>query len=645
MAKNNYGNDSIRALKETEKVRLKPAVIFGSNDINGTIQSIFEILSNSIDEAREGYGDKIYLTIHKDNSITVQDFGRGVPMDKNKKENEYNFKLVFDTLYAGGKYNSNDYTYSLGTNGLGATATNYASKWFKVESIRDGKKYKVEFHEGILQGKMKVEPCKERTGTTVSFLPDLEVFTDIEVNKDIIIETLKAQAIVNSGLKLIFTDERDKFEEVYYYPEGILGYAKEIGGELLTDPINFTFEGAGKDRADKPNYKVKGEVVILFGNKNPNALYFHNSSPLSYGGSPRRAKEKALLEFFKVELKKKDASKVKELDFEDIQDSLIFISNTFSTETSYENQTKKAINNKFIEEFLTLQITNKLKEWAKENPMELDKVTNQVSINIQSRKSASAQKLATKQKLSSKIKLDDKIKNFVDCRSKNASERELFIAEGLSAQSSLKNARDAYNQALLPIRGKLLNTLKVDYNTILKNELVMDIMKLVGTGIEMSHGKNNKLGNFDINNLRYDKIIIASDYDSDLLHIQNLLITLFYRLTPTLITNGNIYILETPLFEIEVNGKREFAFSDAERDKIIKGAKKYKISRNKGLGEINAEDLSIFMNSNRRRLIQITMNDAENASNMLELFMGNDSNARKEYITEHGSEYTDLDLE
>ena len=651
MAKSNYGNESIRALEKTEQVRLKPAVIFGSNDINGCTQSLFEILSNSIDEAREGYGDKIELTIHKDNSITVRDFGRGVPMAMNKKEGKHNYELVFDHLYAGGKYNSNDYTYSLGTNGLGATATNYASKWFKVESIRDGKKYFVEYEQGVQKDKLKTEPSKEHTGTTISFLPDLEVFTDIVIDREVLIETLKSQAIVNAGLTFIFKDEREKFKEEYCYPEGILGYAKElVGEETLTDPINFTFEGSGKDRADKPNYKVKGEIVIIFNNKKDEALYFHNSSPLSYGGSPRRAKEAALTEFFKSELKKKDANRVKELEYEDIQDSLVFISNTFSTETSYENQTKKAINNKFIEDFLTLQITKHLQEWAKNNPLELDKVTNQISINIQSRKSASAQKLATKQKLSGKIKLDDRIKNFVDCRNKDAEGRELFIAEGLSAMGSLKQARNGESQALLAIRGKILNTLKSDYNTIFKNELIMDIMKLVGTGVEMSgNKKNDKLGNFDINNRRFDKIIIATDQDVDGLHIIALCLTLFYKLTPELLRQGYIYFLDTPLFEIQVlegndKGKTLYAFTDKEMLEMTKDIK-CKVSRNKGLGEVDYQTMSIFMDPKTRHLTQATMEDAKEAEKMFELFMGADSTDRKEFITLHGKEYTDLDLD
>ena len=387
----------------------------------------------------------------------------------------------------------------------------------------------------------------------------------------------------------------------------------------------------------------------MFNNKHTDSLYFHNSSPLLYGGSPRRAREKAFMEFFKSELKKTDSNRAKELEFDDIQDSLIFISNTFSTETSYENQTKRAINNKFIEDFLTQQITKYLKEWAKDDPAELAKVTNQVSINIQSRKSASAQKLATKQKLTNKIKLDDRIKNFVDCRNKDPENRELFIAEGLSAMGSLKQARDGESQALLAIRGKILNTLKTDYNTIFKNELIMDIMKLVGTGVEMKGKGKNNIGNFDINNRRFDKIIIATDQDVDGLHIISLCLTLFYKLTPELIKQGHVYFLDTPLYEIQVQegkhkGKMLYAFTDQEMNEMTKDIK-CKVSRNKGLGEVDYQTMSIFMAPATRHLTQVTMEDAKEAEKVLELFMGNDSSDRKEYITLHGKEYTDLDLE
>lgn len=649
-----YDNNSISALKGADRIRKRVAVMLGSDDIQGVQHGVFEIISNSIDEARSGHGNQINITINKDNSIKVEDFGRGVPMDWNKTEERYNWELIFCEMYSGSKYDNTTYDFSLGINGLGTFATQASSEWFEVESRRDNKIYKMSFEKGEPVGKLSktkdtVKP--QKTGTIQTFKPDLEVFTDIVIDKDWYLQMLKEQAIVNAGLIFNFEDKRDGTKEKICYPEGILGYAKELSGEeTLTDPINFTFEGSGKDRADKPNYKVKGEIVIIFNNKSDEALYFHNSSPLSYGGSPRRAKEKAFTEFFKSEIKKKEPNRSKELEFEDIQDSMVFISNTFSTETSYENQTKRAINNKFIEDFLTQQITKNLKEWAKENPMELEKVTNQISINIQSRKSASAQKLATKQKLTNKIKLDDRIKNFVDCRNKDPEDRELFIAEGLSAMGSLKQARNGESQALLAIRGKILNTLKSDYNTIFKNDLIMDIMKLVGTGVEMKGGKGkNNLGNFDIENRRFDKIIIATDQDVDGLHIISLCLTLFYKLTPELIKQGHVYFLDTPLYEIQVlegkdKGKMLYAFTDQEMNEMTKDIK-CKVSRNKGLGEVDYKTMSLFMAPETRHLTQVTMDDVKEAEKMLELFMGSDSSDRKEYITAHGKEYTDLDLE
>lgn len=650
-----YGSDSIQSQTDLEAVRMYPNVYLGSNDLAGATQTIYEILANSVDEANSGFGDKISITIHKDNSVTVGDHGRGVPMSMNKKEGKYAYEMIFCQLHAGGKLKGsrNHYNSSAGQHGIGSAASNLSSEWFKVESRRDGFIYKMNFIKGVPEGKLekiKDDKIKQKTGTIISWRPDPSIFTEIDFDIEKLKYWIKSQAICSDNVEFVLKDERNGFKESYKYENGILSYAKELLGEedKLADITIFEESGSGKDQANRPNYKVNAKVAFAFTNKTNHYSFYHNSIPLPVGGAPKRGMQKAFTEYFKSELKKAGNSSVaKDLEFEDIAESLICVISTFTQEPpSFSNQTKEAISNKFIEDFLTQQITKHLKSWAKENPMELEKVTNQVSVNFQSRKSASAQKLATKQKLTSKLKMDDKIKNFVDCRSKDPSEKELFIAEGLSAQGSLKSARDANTQALLPIRGKLLNTLKTDYSTIFKNELVMDIMKLVGTGVEMKAGKNNKLGNFDYDNLRFNKIIIAADADIDGKHIESLLITLFYKLTPKLIENGHLYILQTPLFEIEYTGdkKKYFAFTEEEMEDMIKD-KKCKVGRNKGLGEIDASDFAQFMHPDTRHLIQVSIEEAKSAKDMLELFMGNDSNIRKEFITEHSSEYDNLDLE
>lgn len=654
-----YGSESIKSQSELEALRMYPNVYLGSNDLAGATQTIYEILANSVDEANSGFGDKISLTIHKDNSVTIQDHGRGVPMDMNKKEGRYAYELVFCTLHAGGKLKGsrNNYNSSAGQHGIGATATNFSAEWFKVESRRDGYIFKVSFKEGILDGKFeKVKDTKspQKTGTIISWKPDEKVFTDINFDIEELQYWVKSQAICSDNVEFVLEDKRGEgLKESYKYENGILSYAKELLGEndKLADINLFEASGSGKDQANRPNYTVNAKVAFAFTQNTNHYSFYHNSIPLPTGGAPKRAMQRAFTEYFKSELKKSNQAASKEIEFDDVAESLICIISTTTQEPpSFENQTKKSISNKFIEDFLTLQITKHLQEWAKNNPLELDKVTNQISINIQSRKSASAQKLATKQKLSGKIKLDDRIKNFVDCRNKDAEDRELFIAEGLSAMGSLKQARNGESQALLAIRGKILNTLKVDYNTIFKNELIMDIMKLVGTGVEMSgNKKNDKLGNFDINNRRFDKIIIATDQDVDGLHIIALCLTLFYKLTPELLKQGYVYFLDTPLYEIQITdgkdkGKMLYAFTDEEMAEMTKG-KKCKVSRNKGLGEVNSDVMSIFMAPETRRLTQATMEDGKEAEKIFELFMGSDSTDRKEFITLHGKEYTDLDLD
>lgn len=523
MAKD-YGVDSIQRQSELEAVRMYPNVYLGSDDLAGATQTIYEILANSVDEANSGFGNKIDVIIHKDNSVTIKDRGRGVPMDLNKKTGQYTYESVFCKLHAGGKLKGsrNNYNASAGQHGIGATATNFSAKWFKVESRRDGYIFKVAFNEGVLDGKFeKTKDTKtpQKTGTTISWKPDEKVFTSIDFDIEELRYWIKSQAICSDNVEFVLKDERNSVNESYKYENGILSYAQEILGEeeKLSDITLFEASGAGKDKADRPNYTVNAKVAFAFTNKTNHYSFYHNSIPLPTGGAPKRAMQRAFSEYFKGELKKNNPTAAKEIEFDDVAESLVCVISTTTKEPpSFENQTKKSISNKFIEDFLTLQITKHLKDWAKDNPMELEKVTNQVAINIQSRKSASAQKLATKQKLTNKIKLDDRIKNFVDCRNKEPKDRELFIAEGLSAMGSLKQARNGESQALLAIRGKILNTLKSDYSTIFKNELIMDIMKLVGTGVEMKGGKGkNNLGNFDIENRRFDKIIIATDQDID----------------------------------------------------------------------------------------------------------------------------------
>ena len=656
--KKDYSNESIRSLRPVEAVRMRPGVMLGSADIEGCMHAVFEILSNSIDEARAGYGNEIRLTIHPDDSITIEDHGRGVPMDMNKQEGKYNYILIYTEFYAGGKFFNENYDYSLGLNGLGAMACQSSSAWFDVESRRDGKIYKMHFEKGEPVGEMEVRRDKTRpqqTGTIQTWLPDLNVFTEISVIKERILETLKTQAVVNAGLKFIFSDERDGTKEEICYPKGILEYVEELAGqEAMTEPFTFGGQGTGRDRADKDAYDVKADVAFCFSNKSPVIRYFHNSSPLEHGGSPDKAVRAAMVAAFDKEVRArgKYTAKEQKAAFQDIQDSLILVVNSFSTYTSYENQTKKSIDNRFIQSFLTDMIKSQMEIWFIEHKKEADKIIEQVLINKRAREASEAQRVVVRKKLMEKPAVTNKVKKFVDCRSKDPEERELYICEGDSALGSLLTARDAEYQALMPIRGKIQNIEKASLQQVFGSEIIMDLIRVMGCGIELRGRKAPKdIPPFDMARLRFGKIIIMADQDVDGFHIVTLVTTMIYRLCPQLIEQGKFYIAQTPLYEItDRTGRTEktmYAFSDAERDKLIakKDPKKLTVQRSKGLGENDAEMMALFMSPGTRRFTRVTADSAEEMEKWFGLFMGNDVAPRKTYIEEHGHEYwDDLDV-
>ena len=655
--KDSYSNESITSLKPVEAIRFRPGVMLGSADINGCIHAAFEILSNSVDEARAGFGDTINFTIHADNSITVEDFGRGIPLDWNKNEERYNFELLYTEFYSGGKYFDNNYSYSLGLNGLGAMACQCSSEWFDVESRRDKKVYRMHFEKGLPASELEITKAKkhQRTGTIQTWKPDLEVFTEIEIPQATIVDMLKTQAVVNAGLTINFTDERDGYTETYLYPEGILGYVNELAqDEAMTTPFQFSGEGRGRDRADKDEYSVKADIAFCFSNMTQELKYFHNSSYLEHGGSPDKAVKSAFVAAFDKELKARNRYTAKEakLTFGDIQDSLILVTNSFSTQTSYENQTKKAINNKFIQEFLADLIKTNLQIWFIEHKPDADKIIEQVLINKRSREQSESQRITVKKKLMEKTDVTNKVKKFVDCRSKDPERRELFICEGDSALGSLLTARDPEYQALMPIRGKILNIQKASLQSVFASDIIMDLIRVMGCGIEVRGKKLPKdIPQFDEERLKFNKVIITADMDVDGSHIVCLVTPMIYKLCPQLIERGYLYYAMTPLFEItDRTGKKPetlYAFSDQERDRMIEGKdpKKITIQRSKGLGENDAEMMAKFITPGTRRFIRITSAEAEEMEKWFDLFMGNDVAPRKQYIEAHGHEFMDeLDI-
>lgn len=652
--KNDYNNESIVALKGAERVRKRPGVIFGSDGLEGCKHSVFEIISNSIDEARGGHGDKIIVTYFKDKSIEVEDFGRGCPVDFNSNENRYNWELVYCEMYAGGKYseNSDDYEFSLGLNGLGLCSTQYSSEYMDVEIHRDGFKYNLHFEKGENVGGLKKEPYSgKKSGTKTRWKPDLEVFTSINIEKEYFTEVLKKQAVVNPKVTFVFKYENEDGTfntEEFYYENGISDYLKEIVGDNhLTSLQYWEGERKGRDREDKPEYKVKLSVAFTFSNKVKLLEYYHNSSFLEHGGSPDKAVSRAFLSAIDGYLKagNKYNKGEKAIKWEDVSECLVLISSSFSTMTSYENQTKKAITNVFIKDAMTEFLKHNLEIYFIENPDEAQRIAEQVIVNKRSRENAEKVRTNMQKKLTGNIDLSNMVQKFVDCRTKDVSRRELYIVEGDSALGAVKLAREAEFQAIIPVRGKILNCLKADYEKIFKNEIITDIIKVLGCGVEVTSKANKELSTFNIENLKWNKIVICTDADVDGYQIRTLILTMLYRLTPTLIQGGYVYIAESPLFEIVSGDKTYFAYTEKEKTKILEkiGNKKYTIQRSKGLGENEPDMMSLTtMNPETRRLIKIHPDDIEATAQMFEMLLGDNLQGRKDYISENGASYLEL---
>ena len=650
-----YGDQSISSLKGPDRVRKRPAVIFGSDGLEGCEHSFFEILSNSVDEAREGYGNEIRVKVFSDHSIEVDDRGRGVPLGWNEAEGKYNWELVFCELYAGGKYDNNSgdasYEYSLGLNGLGACSTQYSSRYMEVASYKGDTVSRVSFEKGYATTELITEELDKksrRTGTVIRWLPDLEVFTDINIPHEFFIETMKKQSIVNPRVRFVLELEQADgsfAQSVYFYENGIADYVNELCGEAqLTAPVQWHLETTGRDRADMKDYKLKADIVFCISNTVNVIEYYHNSSFLEHGGSPDKAVRTAFVfavdKYLKAQGKyNKNEAKIA---FTDVEDCLVLVSNSFSTQTSYANQTKKAITNTFIAEAMTDFLKHQLEVYFAENPTEAERMANQILINKRSREKAETTRLDIKKQLTGKIDIANRIDKFVGCRSKDPERRELYIVEGDSALTSCKLGRAAEFQAIIAVRGKTLNCLKSGYDKIFKSEVIVNLLKVIGCGVEISGKVKGDIASFDYDAMRWSKIIICTDADEDGYQIRTLILTMFYRLLPTLIKKGKVYIAESPLFEITCKDKIQFAYNEQEKQDILKslGNQKYTLQRSKGLGENEPEMMwQTTMNPETRRLIKVNEADAEETARIFETLLGDDLEARKEYITLYGNQY------
>ncbi len=650
-----YGNESIKSLRGADRVRKRPAVIFGSDGLEGCEHSIFEIMSNSIDEAREGRGNQILVTRYLDGSYEVQDFGSGIPVDYNKNEQRENWELLFCEMYAGSKYDnaggSSSYEFSLGLNGLGLCATQYASEYMDAEIHRDGYCYTLHFEKGENIGGLQKEPYHKRdTGSRIRWKPDIQVFTDINIPRDWFVSTMKRQAIVNDGVHFVLKEEiaGGKFDTTEFcYQNGIQDYVAELAGDTaFTTPQYWECERVGRDRADLKDYKLKIKAAVCFSLKTQLKEYYHNSSFLEHGGSPEKAFRSAFVSQINAYLKanNKYAKSDNQINIQDVEDCVIFVVSSFSTNTSYENQTKKAITNKFIQEAMTDFFRKSLEVYFIENKMEAEKIANQVLVNMRARVKAENTRKTLKSTLQSKMDMTNRIQKFVDCRSKDVNEREVFIVEGDSALGACKQARDARFQAVIPVRGKILNCLKSEYDKIFKNEIITDLIKVLGCGVEVRSKAAKDLSAFDMDNLRWNKVLICTDADVDGFQIRTLILTMIYRLMPKLIEAGKVYIAESPLYEVTCKGQTYFAYNEMEMDQIKAeiGDAPYTVQRSKGLGENEAEMMALTtMNPATRRIIQVTPSDAEETSKFFDLLLGDNLEGRKEYIADYGYLYLD----
>ncbi|MBO4583775.1 MAG: DNA topoisomerase [Clostridia bacterium] len=648
-----YGDDSITSLKGPDRVRKRPGVIFGSDGIEGCQHAVFEILSNSIDEAREGHGDKIIVTRYLDHSVEIQDFGRGIPLGWNEKEGKDNWELVFCELYAGGKYKNDageNYEFSLGLNGLGLCATQYASEFMDAEVFSGGMKWNLSFRRGELYGQVHKEPTTSRkTGTRIHWLPDLQVFTDIAIPLEYYTETLKRQAVVNSGVLFLLRNEvsRGKFEETeFFYENGITDYVRELAGENPLTPVSYAEgERRGRDREDMEDYKVKIQTAFCFSRTASAAEYYHNSSWLEHGGSPEKAVRLAFTAQIDAYVRKqgKYAKNESKITFQDVEDCLVIVTNSFSTRTSYENQTKKSITNKFIQDAMTDFLKHQLEVYFLENPNDAELIANQVLVNKRSRENAEKMRQTLKKANITTMDFTNKVEKFVDCRSRDKSVREIYIVEGDSALTSCKLARDAEFQAIIPVRGKILNCLKADLHRIFESQIITDLLKVLGCGAEVKSGKK-EVSSFDLDRLNWSKVIICTDADVDGYQIRTLILTMLYRLVPTLIEKGLVYIAESPLYEINAD-KTYFAYTEKEKQDVLDRIKgqKFTIQRSKGLGE-NEPDMMWLttMNPATRRLIRVSTDDVADMEYMFNTLLGDDLAERKEYISKNGSRYLDL---
>ena len=636
--KNEYSAGQIQVLKGLEAVRKRPGMYIGSTGQRGLHHLVYEIVDNSVDEALAGYASRIDVTIHPDNSVTVVDNGRGIPVDMHPTEKKPALEVALTVLHAGGKFDKSSYKVSGGLHGVGVSVVNALSEWLNVEVRRDGKIYRQTFSRGEKTSELTVVGKSKETGTTVSFKPDPKIFTELNYNFDTIANRLRELAFLNSGLRITISDEREGGrKEEYHYAGGIREFVEFL-------------RGSRKPLHPKPVYiaasREEAEIELAFQYDegfNENTFTFVNNINTVEGGTHLTGFKTALTRTLNDYARKNNYLK-KDLDSlsgEDIREGLTCVLSVKVREPQFEGQTKTKLGNSEVRGAVESEVNDKLSSFLEENPSVaraiIDKAIQAARARIAARK---ARELVRRKNALEGSVLPGKL---ADCSISDPALCELYLVEGDSAGGSAKQGRDRMYQAILPLRGKILNVEKSRLDKILSNEEIRTIISAIGTGI----GEDD----FKAENARYHKIILMTDADVDGQHIRTLLLTFFFRHMRQLIEQGMVYIAQPPLFRI-ARGKEEiYAYTEQERNEAVKrlagpdGSRNVNVQRYKGLGEMNPEQLwKTTMDPETRTILQVTIEDAVEADQIFQTLMGDDVEPRRRFIETNAKYVKNLDV-